>query len=63
MDRRSIDENTRWQIIGLSKNKNKSNSEIARLSRVSRTTLKNFKLTNGVEDLSGSGRPSKLSLS
>ncbi|MDQ5930221.1 MAG: hypothetical protein QG594_2008 [Bacteroidota bacterium] len=65
MGRKAVDIEVRHQIIGLLKDKNKSQAEIARLVGVSRkcvqTTQKNFEVENVVGELPKSGRPPKLS--
>jgi transposase len=65
MPKKSVPIEIRHQIIGLSKDKTKSNVEIARLVGVSekcvRTTKKNFYKNNVVGELPRPGRPQKLS--
>ena len=64
MGRKSVSQEVKWQIVNLSKDKTKSQQEIARLCGVSlccvQTTLKNYKLLNDVKDSPRVGRPSKL---
>ena len=66
MGKKAVPDDIKWQIIGLSKDKNKTQVEIAKLCKVSRccvqTTLRNYKETKTVSDLPRSGRPPKLSL-
>lgn len=65
MPRKSVSNEVKWQIIGLLKDKTKTNVEIADLCEVSekcvRTTKKNYSLTKNVKNLPRSGRPGKLS--
>ena len=64
MGRKSVSDKVRWQIVGLLKDKTKSQQEIARMCNVSlkcvQTTLKNHKLHSDVKDLPRLGRPLKL---
>lgn len=63
MGKKAISEDTRWQIIGMSK-LNVSNVFIGKQLGVSekcvRTTLRNFKLNNTVQDSPRCGRPTEL---
>ena len=65
MGKKQVTYETRQQILGLLRDKNKSNVEIARLVGVSekcvRTTRKNFEKDNVAGELPRSGRPNKLS--
>ncbi|RNA43729.1 hypothetical protein BpHYR1_016995, partial [Brachionus plicatilis] len=60
----NLSEAQRWKIIGLLKDKTKSQQEMADLGRVSRkcmiTTKRNYEKTSVVKELPRSGRPRKL---
>ena len=62
--RKSVSQEVRWQIVGLSKDNTKSQLEIPRLCGVSpccvQTMLKNYKLSYDIKDSPRVGRPSKL---
>ena len=64
MGRKAASDKVRWQIVGLLKDKTKSQREIARMCNVSlkcvKTTLKNHEQHNDVKDLPRLGRPLKL---
>ena len=64
MGKKSVSEETKWQIVGMTK-LNISNREIDRRLGVSekcvRTTLRNYSEFKQVKDLPRSGRPRKLS--
>ena len=64
MDRKAVSDKVQWQIVGLLKDKTKSQREIARMCNVSlkcvQTMLKNHELHNDVKDLPRLGRPLKL---
>ena len=64
MGKKKVTEAQRWQIIGLLKDKTKSQKEIAQLVGVSEkcvfTTKRNYDTTSSCKELPRSGRPSKL---
>ena len=65
MGKKSVSIETKWQILGLSKDKSKSLREIGKLVGVSekcvRTTIKNYKLSGDIKNLPWLGQPQKLS--
>ena len=64
MGRKAISEVTKWQIVGLGKDKSKNLRKIAELVGVSEkcvsTTLKNFDISGSVKDKRRPGRPEKI---
>ena len=64
MGRKAVSDKVRLEIVGLLKDKTKSQREIARMCNASlkcvQATLKNHKLHNDVKDLPRFGRPLNL---